>query len=144
LFKACSCFSFLVIPGVVIGQQTAPLPPPPPQLMSMRGLPLSCFDKPTFEEDGLEFFVCNGEGGLAGVQRTADPTHTVLVRDPDIAQNLNMKAAQSACGKGRFGVRSNPGGFISFECQGEDMELKARFRASSKADWQKYAAYLNK
>jgi hypothetical protein len=35
---------------------------PPPHFMSMKGVPLSCFYKPNFEEDGLEFFVCNGGG----------------------------------------------------------------------------------
>jgi hypothetical protein len=142
--KTCVVFLVLLTAGAVIGQQMPPAPPPPPQFMVMKGFPLSCFEKPTFEEDGLEFFVCNGGGGLTGVRRAADPTHTVLVHDPEIAQNLNMKAARSACGKGRFGVRSDPGGIISFVCQDKEMEFKAKFRASSKADWQKYDKYLIK
>ncbi len=111
--------------------------------MVMKGLPLSCFDKPAFVDDGLEFFVCNGGGGLAGVRRKADPAHIVLVRDLEIAQNLNMQAARSVCGKGKFTVQSDSSA-TSFLCQDKDMELKARFSVASKADWQKYVKYLTK
>src|SRR5579885_2661160 len=47
---------------LLLAQQAPPppVPPRPPAFMSMKSLPLACFDKPTFEEDGLEFFVCNG------------------------------------------------------------------------------------
>jgi hypothetical protein len=112
--------------------------------MVMKGLPLTCFEKPAFEEDGLEFFVCNGGGGLAGVRRKADPARIVLVRDLEIAQNLNMQSARSACGTGKFAVQADSSGVASFLCQDKDMGIKARFSASPKADWQKYAKYLNK
>jgi hypothetical protein len=110
----------------------------------MKGLPLSCFEKPAFEEDGLEFFVCNGGGGLAGVRRKADPAHTVQVRDQEIAQNLNMQVAKSACGKGRFSVQADSSGPASFLCEGKQMESKDRFRPASKAEWQKFDKHLNK
>ena len=112
--------------------------------MVMKGLPLACFEKPTFEDDGLEFFVCNGGGGLAGVRKKADPAHTVLVRDPDIANNLNMQAAKIACAKGKLSVQADSSGIVSFLCQDKEMEIKARFVIASKADWQKYVKYLNK
>jgi hypothetical protein len=130
--------------GIVIAQAPPPPPPPPPQFMSMKGLPLACFDKPAFDDDGLEFFVCNGGGGLAGVRKKADPAHTVLVRDPEIAQNLDMQAARIACGKGKFSVRGDPGGNFSFLCQDKEMAYKTRFTVASKADWQKYVKYLTK
>jgi hypothetical protein len=143
LFKASCCFSLLYVPGAAIGQQAPPPPPQPPVFMTMRGFPLSCFEKPKFEEDGLEFFVCNGGGGLAGVRKKTDPAHTVFVRDEHSAQNLNMQKAKAACGKGRFAVRSDANGVISFECQGEELKNHETFRAASKVDWKKYATYLN-
>jgi hypothetical protein len=112
--------------------------------MSMKGLLLACFDKPAFEEDGLEFFVCNGGGGLAGVRRKSDPAHTVFVRDPDLAQNLNMQTAKAKCGAGKFAVRGDASGTFSFLCQGDEMNLSERFKSVSKTEWTRYAAYLNK
>ena len=111
--------------------------------MTMKGFPLSCFEKPAFEEDGLEFFVGNGGGGLSGVRKKADPAHIFFVQDEEIAQNLNMKKAKRACAKGRFAVRSDASGVISFECQGEGSDRNQTFRAASKVEWKKYAAYLN-
>lgn len=143
LREACGVLVFLT--GLASGQQLiAPLPPPPPAFMGMRGFPVSCFDKPTFEEDGLEFFVCNGGGGIAGVRRKDDPAHTVWVRDSDIAQNLNMRVAQAQCGGKRFGVRLEPNGAMSFVCGEEEMRQRERFKAGSKAQWKKYEAYLLK
>jgi hypothetical protein len=112
--------------------------------MTMNSFPLSCFEKPSFEEDGLEFFVCNGGGGIAGVRKKSDSTHRVFVRDPDIAQSLNMKAAKAACGKGRFAVRADASGLIWFSCDGEEMKHDERFRASPKADWKRYGEYMTK
>ena len=111
--------------------------------MTMKGFPLSCFEKPTFVEDGLEFFVCNGGGGLAGVRKKADPAHSVFVRDPQMAQNMNMQSAKATCVKGRFGVREY-GGFFSFICDGKEAEYQERFKSASTADWKKYSAYLEK
>ena len=144
MFKAFYCFYLLVIPGLLIAAQMAPPPPPPPRFITMRGFPLSCFDKPNFEEDGLEFFVCNGGAGIVGARKKNDPTHTVFVRDEEIAHNLNMQKAKSACEKGRFGVRSDAQGTISFLCQGKAVGSDKSFQAASKADWKKYVAYLNR
>jgi hypothetical protein len=120
--------------------QGPPPPPPPPAFMGMQGLPLACFDKPSFEEDGLEFFVCNGGAGLGGVRKKADPGKTIFVGDVDIALNLNMKVAKTQCAKGRFAVRgSTP---YSFECDGEQIRIRDRFQPASKADWKKYVGYL--
>jgi hypothetical protein len=55
----------------------------------MKGLPLACFDKPAFEEDGLEFFVCQGGAGLGGVRKKA--AGTIYVGELDIALNLNAE-----------------------------------------------------
>jgi hypothetical protein len=142
LLRAC-CFFSLFLPGLdfAIGQ---PPPPPPPQFMTMKGFPLSCFQKPAFVEDGLEFFVCNGGGGIAGVRKKSDPAHTVFVYDPEIAQNLNMQTAKRGCGNERFAVRSDASGIISFLCQGEETEHSDRFKAASRADWKKYGTYLTK
>src|SRR3954471_16567283 len=87
--------------------QTGPPPPPPgpPAFMGMKGLPLACFDKPSFEEDGLEFFVCNGGAGLGGVRKKSDASKTVWVSEVDSALNLNMQVAKTECGKGQFAVR---------------------------------------
>jgi len=134
-----------LLPVLLTGQTAPPppAPPPPPSFMTMKGFPLSCFEKPTFVEDGLEFFVCNGGGGIGGVRKKADPAQSVFVRDLQMAQNLNMQTAKAACGKGRFGVREY-GGAVWFVCDGEETEHGERFRAASKADWKKYAAYLDK
>jgi hypothetical protein len=110
--------------------------------MAMKGFPISCFDKPNFETDGLEFFVCNGGGGIAGVRKKDDPAHTVFVRDPEIAQNLNMQAAKKECSNGRFSVSSDADGAISFRCEGKEMNHNTRFKLASKADWKKYDTYL--
>jgi hypothetical protein len=139
--------------------QAPPQPPPPPRFMSMRGMPLSCFDKPNFEEAGLEFFVCNGGGGIAGVRKKQDPAQTILVRDPDIAENLNMQVAKRECNQ-RVVVRQDHDGTFSFHCVdpelynrrepghpidlGREISLKQRFRVASKEDWKKYDTYLNK
>jgi hypothetical protein len=140
-------FPLMVLMAVrSIGQviTAPPPPPPPPQFMSMKGFPLGCFDRPTFEEDGLEFFVCNGGAGLAGVRKKSDPAHTVFVGFPEIAQNLNMKLAKRECGEKRFGVRADPGGAISFVCQGQEVKSKELFKLASKADWKRYSLYLEK
>lgn len=137
----------LTVIGVGLAQQPPgppPPPPPPPRFMTMKGLPLSCFDKPNFEDDGLEFFVCNGGGGLAGVRKKGDPEHTVFVRDPDIAHNLNMQAAKNACGKKKFAVSSDTSGRISFLCAEEDINPVGRFRVATAADWKKYSDYMYK
>jgi hypothetical protein len=111
--------------------------------MTMKGLPLSCFAKSNFEQDGLEFFICNGGGGIAGVRRKNDPKHTIFVRDQDIAQNLNMQAAKGECGTGKFSISGDPGGFI-FNCDGSEMARRERFQAASKADWTAWGKYLNR
>src|SRR4051812_37894500 len=81
--------------ALILPAQGPPPPPPPPSFMSLKTFPLACFDKPNFDEDGLEFFVCNGGGGLAGVRKKADPAHySIYVRELEIAQNLNMQAAK--------------------------------------------------
>ena len=134
----------LLVPGSVMGQAPPPpAPPGPPQFMTMKGFPLSCFEKPAFVEDGLEFFVCNGGGGLAGVRKKADAAHTVFVRSPEIALNLNMQTAKAACGKGRFSVRG-AGGMFWFECDGKEAEAHERFRAASNGEWKRYRAYMDK
>jgi hypothetical protein len=112
--------------------------------MTMSDFPLSCFEKPGFEEDGLEFFICNGGGGIAGVRKRSDPAQRVLVHDLDIARNLNMKSARAACGKGRFAVHADASGNISFTCDGDEKRRADRFIVSSKADWTRYAGYLTK
>jgi hypothetical protein len=106
--------------------------------MGMSGPPLACFDKATFDEDGLEFFVCNGGWGLVGVRKKVDPGHSIYVRDSRLAMNLNMRAAKLACKDRQFGVRSDPSGAISFLCQGEEVRLRDRFKVASKSDWQRY------
>ncbi len=132
--------------GVTIAQTPPPPPPPgPPQFMTMRGYPLSCFDKVAFEDDGLEFFVCQGGGGISGVRKKNDPTQTVWVRDPDIAQNLNMKVAKSKCQGKKFAVTSlNPEfPLFGYLCDGKEIRQTDRFRATSQAEWKKYQKYLN-
>jgi hypothetical protein len=144
--KACRLLFPLAITAFAIGEQAPPpppSPPPPPRFMTMKGLPLSCFEKPTFTEDGLDFFVCNGGGGIAGVRKKSDPSHVVLVRDPEIAQNLNLQAARIECGSQRRVVTTQaPSGIASFECPGKEISHDERFRAGSKAEWKKYDAYL--
>ncbi len=126
------------------GFRPAPLPPaiPPPRFMTMKGLPLACFSKPNFEEDGLEFFVCNGGGGIAGVRRKADPARTVWVCDPEIAMNLNMQLAKGECRGKQFFVRSEPSGIISFGCEGKKIAHEEKFKEASRAEWRKWDAYL--
>jgi hypothetical protein len=97
---------------------------------------------PRFEENGLEFFVYNGGGGLAGVRPKADPTGHVFVRDPDMAQNLNMKAAKSLCTKGRFAVGSDSSGAFWFSCGGQEVRNADRFQVASPADWKRYSSYF--
>ncbi len=132
--------------GTAIAQ--APPPPPPqgpPSFMTMRGYPLSCFEKAAFEDDGLEFFVCQGGGGLTGVRKKSDPAQTIWVRDPDIAQNLNMKVAKSKCQGKKFAVSSPDPELtmVSFRCDGKEIRLGERFKAASQAEWKKYEKYLN-
>jgi hypothetical protein len=127
-----------------LAAQGPPPPPAPPAFMSMKGLPLACFDKPAFEEDGLEFFVCQGGAGLGGVRKNADPARQIYVGDPDIALNLNMQEAKADCPKGRFGVRYNFNGTFSFICDKEEIRRRERFQLASKADWKKYLRYLDK
>ncbi len=136
-------FLWLMV-GAAIAQPPPPAPPPPPRFMTMKGHPLSCFQKPAFEDSGLEFFVCNGGGGLAGVRKKDDPAHMIFVGDPDIAQNLNMQVAKGQCGNGRFGVRGGLDGTMSFLCDGKDMEMRERFKTASKANWKRYEAYMHK
>ncbi len=112
--------------------------------MSMKSLPLACFDKPTFEEDGLEFFVCNGIHGISGVRKKSDPAHTILVRDPDIALNLNMQAAKLDCGKNRFSVHTGYAGTFFFACEGKEIARQERFQPGSKTDWKRFDAYLSR
>lgn len=129
---------------VAVAQPPPPPPPPPPAFMTMKGLPLSCFANANFEQDGLEFFVCNGGGGLAGVRKKNDPKHMIFVRDRDIAQNLNMQAAKSECVTGRFSVSADREGIISFRCGGSEMAHTERFQVASKAEWNAWAKYLNR
>jgi len=130
--------------ALVLAAQLPPPPPPPgpPAFMTMQGLPLACFDKPSFEEGGLEFFVCNGGAGLGGVRKKSDAAKTVWVGEVDIALNLNMQVAKAQCGKGRFAVRG--GASYSFLCDGEEVRLRDRFQPASKADWKRYQGYLGK
>jgi hypothetical protein len=110
--------------------------------MTMQGLPLACFAKPNFEQDGLEFFICNGGGGIAGVRRKNDAKHVVFVHDPQIAQNLNLQVARSECTR-RVTVAADHEGFISFRCGESEMARIERFQTASKADWTAWAKYLN-
>jgi hypothetical protein len=112
--------------------------------MAMKGLPLSCFAKSNFEQDGLEFFVCNGGGGIAGVRKKDDPKHKIFVRDREIAQNLNMQAARSECVNGRFSVSADQAGIISFRCGGSEVTSIERFQVASKAEWIAWRKYMNK
>lgn len=84
-------FSSLLAVAAIADQRPLP-PPPPPVFMSMNGFPLACFDKPAFEEDGLEFFVCQGGAGLGGVRKKADPARKVYVADLNIALNLKWRS----------------------------------------------------
>jgi len=132
----------ILLAVMAFAEQAAPPPPPPapPRFMSMKDLPLDCFNKPAFEEDGMDFFVCNGVAGLAGVRKKADSDGIVWVGDLEIAQNLNMQSAKRKCGKGSFAVRG--GANFSFLCDGEVIALKDRFQAVGKADWKRYQGYL--
>lgn len=126
--------------------QTAPPPPgppPPPAFMNMRGLPLTCFDRPNFEQNGLEFFVCNGGGGVAGYRKKPDARGIIYVRHPDIAMNLNMKQAKANCGTGRFGVRADSSGVTSFICNGVELRSE-KFQANTRAPWAEYNSYLDR
>jgi hypothetical protein len=111
--------------------------------MTTKGWPLACFAKPNFEEDGLEFFVCNGGGGIAGVRKKDDAKHLVFVRDRDIARNLNVKAAKVECGTGRFFVAMDQEGDVSLHCDGKEL-ASGRFQVASKVEWARYEKYLNK
>ena len=96
------------------------------------------------QNSSLEFFVCNGGRDLAGVRKKSDPKHIIFVKDPDIAQNLDMQIAKAACNGGRFGVRMGADGIVYFVCAGAEMEHNENFKAVSKTDWKKYSAYLDK
>ena len=139
---------FFLSAGAATGQQMPPTPPPPPPgpplFMTMKGFPLSCFDHSVFEQDRLEFFVCNGGGGIAGVRRKDDPARTVFVHDPDIAQNLNLKVARSKCAGRKFTVSASASGIVTFRCEATEIDNSERFQAASKADWKRYSDYLNK
>jgi hypothetical protein len=127
----------------IFAQAPPPPPPPrPPQFMTMKGLDLSCFEKPRFEENGLEFFLCNGGGGLAGVRRKSDPAHIILVHDPDIAKNLDMQSARMSCPRGRFAVHADAVGIFWFTCDNREIKTEEKFTVAAKADWAKYSAYL--
>jgi hypothetical protein len=112
--------------------------------MRIKGLPLACFSKPFFEENGLEFFVCNGGLGLGGVRKKSDASHTIWVAEQDIAWNMNMQAAKSECGKKRFVVRSDRAGVFSFLCDGEELRDANRFQPASREDWKRYQRHLAK
>jgi hypothetical protein len=112
--------------------------------MTTKGLPLACFAKPNFEEDGLEFFVCNGGSGIAGARKKDDAKHVVFVHDRDIAQNLNMQAAKIECGVRKFSVSADQSGFITWRCDGTEMADSERFRVASKVEWARYQKYMNK
>jgi hypothetical protein len=141
-----STFVFRLAADFAIGQPPVPPPPPPPppRFMTMKGLPLSCFDTPAFTDDGLEFFVCNGGGGIAGVRKQIDPKRTIWVRDLDIEHNLNMQAAKIACGNKPLVTSAAADGTVSFDCKGKEIPHEERFRTASKAEWKKYDGYLNK
>jgi hypothetical protein len=146
MFRDISKLSMVLITASGLFGQAPPPPPPgpPPYFMTMKGLPLGCFDKPFFEEETVDLYVCNGGGGLAGFRRKGDVTGSIFVRDYDLAQNLNMKNAKRACGGGKFGVRQDPSGVVSFECRGEQVRIVGRFKVGSKADFTKYGQYLEK
>jgi hypothetical protein len=113
--------------------------------MGMKGLPLACFDKPNFEQDQLEFFVCNGGGGISGVRKKSDPKRTITVRDADIAHNLNMQLAKRQCGSGkRFGVGARSSADYFFLCAGKEVDDPNQFQVGSAAEWKKYDRYLTK
>src|SRR5579883_1820332 len=133
----------MLLPLLLLLAQGPPPPPPgPPAFMRMNRLPLTCFNKPSFEEDGLEFFVCNGGLGLGGVRKKSDPARTVWVAELDLALNLNMQVAKRECGKGRFTVRG--GESYSFECDGDTISTRDRFQPATRADWKRYQGYLGK
>jgi hypothetical protein len=111
--------------------------------MAMKGYPLSCFDKPAFEEDGLEFFVCQGGNGLAGVRKKDDPAKLIWVADPDLARNMNMQAARLKCIGKPFGITTHDSETFTFLCGGKAMTETERFKAATLAQWKKYRAYLD-
>ena len=135
----------VVMAGALLALQVPPPPPPPapPGFMTAKGLPLACFAKPNFEEDGLEFFVCNGGTGLAGVRPKNDKAKTILVRNFDIAQNLKMQSAKSQCNGKRFAV-SYSGYSYYFLCGGKELAPPQLFEVASATDWKRYQGYLNK
>ncbi len=135
-------FFAIAAAGIAPAQGPPPPPPGPPRFMSMKGLPLSCFAKPSFEDDGLEFFLCNGISGISGVRKKADPSGVIFVRDPEIALNLNMQVARNTCVKKPFSVGADSDGNYYFNCEGQRLDLKDKFRVASKADWKKYDTYL--
>jgi hypothetical protein len=113
--------------------------------MNMSQFRLTCFDKPAFEDSGLEFFVCNGGGGLAGVRRTADASHRIYVRDQDVVLNLEMQIARKSCGSSRFGVRADSDGNISFVCDGKATEPgRGRFQAATRSEWKDWQSKLRR
>jgi hypothetical protein len=129
---------------VAAAQPPPPPPPPPPAFMTMKGLPLSCFAKSNFEQDGLEFFVCNGGGGLAGVRKKSEPKQVIFVCDQDVAQNLNMQTARVGCVNGRFSVSADQEGVISFRCGGSEITVTNKFQAASKVEWTTWSKYLTR
>ena len=139
---------FFLAAWATTGQKIPPMPPPlppgPPVFITMKGFPLSCFDQAIFEQDRLEFFVCNGGSGIAGVRKKDDPKHTVFVRDPDIAQNLNLKVARRTCVGKKFTVSASGNGIVTFRCEDTEINNSERFQAASKVDWKRYSDYLNK
>ena len=136
---------FVLFAPSLLRAQVAPPPPAPPAapaFMTMKGLPLACFAKPAFEADGLEFFVCNGGAGLSGVRKKSDPARHILVREPDIAMNLNLQAARAECPNEKVGVSQNSSGEFGFRCQTKEVHDADRFHAISKAEWAKYTPYM--
>ncbi len=144
LSKSIPAFLFVTIVQISLGQPPPPPPvaPPPPAFMTMKGYPLSCFDKPAFDEGNLEFFVCNGGAGLTGVRKKDDATHSIFVHDFEIALNLNMKAAKAACTGEKFSVRSGSGGNYEFRCGDKETSAAERFRIATRADWARYQSHM--
>jgi len=143
MVKESALLLLSLFPVITLAQGPPPAPPPPPRFMTMKGLSLACFDKPQFEEDGLEFFVCNGVTGISGVRKKADPKAAILIRDSEVALNLNMQDAKLACRGGkRFAVHADSRGDYSFTCDGEENRGRERFQLGSKAEWKKFDTYL--
>lgn len=109
--------------------------------MTMKGYPLACFNKPWMENGGFELFVCNGYAGVVGARKKSDRSETVFVRDPNIARNLNLRAAKAQCDGGKVLVTEGATGY-DLSCTTKELstKAKARFQTASKSDWARFEA----